>query len=65
MQICGWKTRSMFDRYDIKNEDDLRDAAAQIAMIRVLGGKPRVMGRGPEISPTGCFGSRVFPARSP
>jgi len=29
MAICGWRTRAMFDRYDIKNEDDLRKAAAQ------------------------------------
>jgi integrase len=30
MAICGWRTRAMFDRYDIKNEDDLRKAAAQV-----------------------------------
>jgi integrase len=32
MAICGWRTRAMFDRYDIKNEDDLRKAAAQVVI---------------------------------
>jgi hypothetical protein len=39
MEICGWKTRLMFERYNIKNEDDLRDAAARVAAVRVKGGK--------------------------
>jgi hypothetical protein len=30
MRILGHKTRSMFERYDIKNEEDLRDAAAAV-----------------------------------
>ena len=32
MAICGWRTRAIFDRYDIKNEDDLRKAAAQVVI---------------------------------
>ncbi len=34
----------MFDRYDIKNEDDLRNAAAQVAAARDKGAKARVEG---------------------
>jgi hypothetical protein len=29
MRLCGWKTRAMFDRYNITNQDDLDDAVAQ------------------------------------
>jgi hypothetical protein len=29
MRLCGWKTRSMFDRYNIINEGDLRQGVAQ------------------------------------
>jgi integrase len=31
MMIGGWKTRSIFERYNIKSEDDLRDTAAAVA----------------------------------
>jgi hypothetical protein len=32
MAICGWKTRSVFDRYQITNERDIEQAARQIEL---------------------------------
>jgi hypothetical protein len=41
MAICGWRARAMFDRYDIKNEDDLRKAAAQVVISDEVVARPK------------------------
>ena len=33
MKLCGWKTRSMFDRYNIIDEADLAQAVAKGSRI--------------------------------
>jgi hypothetical protein len=49
MMIGGWKTRSIFERYNIKSEDDLRDAAAAVA----AGAIGKGLGKTPRTRPIG------------
>jgi hypothetical protein len=37
---CGHKTRSVFDRYDIVSEGDMRDVAAKLDAIAAKKEKP-------------------------
>jgi integrase len=50
MKILGHKTRSMFERYNIKNEDDLREAAMVVAKP-VLGNNGKEPARVASIMP--------------
>ena len=33
MDLCGWKTRAMFDRYNITSTDDLSDSVGRLNMF--------------------------------
>jgi hypothetical protein len=35
MKLCGWETRSMFDRYNIIDERDLRAGVEKLARVAV------------------------------
>ncbi|MFL5613776.1 MAG: tyrosine-type recombinase/integrase [Gemmatimonadaceae bacterium] len=41
MQLSGHKTRCVFDRYDIVNEDDLRDGVSKLAKLGASASKDR------------------------
>jgi len=36
MKLCGWRTRSMFERYNIIDEEDLNTSVAKLAAKRAL-----------------------------
>ena len=31
MKLCGWKTRSMFDRYNVTDDRDLREGVGRLS----------------------------------
>lgn len=60
MAITGHRTRSMFDRYNIGHENDLRDAAKTSAYVATLPAVPTVVALNGRTTPVG----RTSPKRA-
>jgi integrase len=57
MQIGGWRTRSVFERYNIKNQRDLQEAAVLVGQLRTV--QTREMGQNtPEMGQTAPSANR-------
>jgi hypothetical protein len=57
MQIGGWRTRSVFERYNIKNQRDLQEAALQVGQLRERQLREQGQNR-PEQGQTGTLSKR-------